>query len=585
MSLISKQLDVIRSTKGHYLVLAGPGCGKTYTIIKKIIYLFEKEIIPEPFGLLAITFTDYATRIMRARLSSNGFNQWDRIWVGTYHSFGRYILGCYGSEIGIRENFNIIESEERNSLIDSLLKKHSLNANSSGIGTLFDKLKRDGTYPDNCDHRASYYNVYKDYNYNLREKNLLDFGDLVALTVKLLQKSNLVKRLYTRFFRYIIVDEFQDTDKQQLEMIRLLAESAIGSTIVGDDDQSIFGWRGALRENIYKIKVILGSTEIVFGHNFRSDKVIVEAAKKVINVDPDRHDKDIKAISQKRGHLYKYELDDPDNEAKCIVKIINNNTVNELDNIAVITRVRFRAQWVIQELDRNNIPWFDRSLLKFHDSWETTLGLAIIELAHNPDSSEYLHRLLHTIDESGITFRLGKQDPLDIALKIRDRLKLSENLTFAADKANTILQKVEMKKLIRDSSAGVSDANYKIKNVTKMLKDLSSEAKKHKLTLLQVIERFSGHNAIQIISGHQSKGGEFDIVFFIGLEDDLIPDYRSHKDKEKLAEERRIFYVGLTRARKTVYLTSVAKRPMNGWIKNSIPSRFIKNIPEEYFSK
>ena len=592
MSLTPKQREVVEATNGHYVVLAGPGCGKTHTITEKILYIFEKETIPEPYGLLAVTFTDAAARTMRARLRSKGFGQWDRVWVGTFHSFGRYILGCYGSDIGIREDFEIIELDKRNLILEQLVKKHSIDFSYPNLDSLFDRLKRDGVYPEQGDDYLSsdIRRAYKDYQQKLRDENLLDFGDLIAFAVQLLQESNFVKRLYTRFFRYVIVDEFQDTDKQQLEMIRLLAEPAIGSTIVGDDDQSIFGWRGALRENVYKIKELLGSTEIVLGQNFRSDEVIVEAAAKVIGFDPDpkRRDKDIEPVSKEMGHLYRREFNNPDEEAKSVVKWINktrNNMIDDPGDMAIIVRTHYRAEWIIQEMDRIGVPWFDRSRLNFQDSWETALGLAIIELAHNPSSSLFLHRVLAAVEEGGLAFRLGDEDALDEALRIRDKLKISENLEFDPKKVHKILDAAGMEEIIQKVSAGISDVRQRITNLRKMIEDISSEAGKHDIDLLQVIDRFLGHGAIQIISGHQSKGGEFDIVFFIGLEDDVLPDYRAHNNDEKLAEERRIFYVGLTRARKAAYLTSVTHRPVQDWVKNAVPSRFIGHIPDECFSE
>lgn len=589
--LTQKQKEVVEATSGHYVVLAGPGCGKTHTITEKILYLFEKEIIPEPYGILIVTFTDAAARIMRARLRSKGFSQWNRVWIGTFHSFGRYILGCYGGDIGINEDFKIVELDKRNFILEQIIKKHSIDIHYSDIGFRFDRLKRRGIYPEQGGDSISPYirEAYKEYNQILRDENLLDFGDLIALTVQLLQKSDFVKRLYTTFFRYVMVDEFQDTDKQQLEMIRLLAEPSIGTTIVGDDDQSIFGWRGALRENVSKIKELLGSTEIVLGQNFRSDEVIVKAAAKIIAFDINRRNKDIVSVSKESGHLYKYEFNYPDDEAKGVVKWIKktlNNMVVDHGDIAIITRTHYRAGWVEQEMDRIGIPWFDRSCLNFQESWETALGLAIIKLAHNPSSSLFLHRVLAAVEEGGLAFRLGDEDALDVALKILDKLKTSDNLELIPDKVHEIFNAAGMIKIIQNASAGISDAQRRKMNLEKMMEDISLEAEKHDIDLLQVIDRFLGHRAIQIISSHQSKGSEFNIVFFIGLEDDLLPDYRNHNDADKLAEERRIFYIGLTRARKAAYLTSVVHRPMRwGRVKSTIPSRFIGHIPDKYFSE
>jgi DNA helicase-2/ATP-dependent DNA helicase PcrA len=590
VSLTPVQKEVVEATEGHYVVLAGPGCGKTHTITEKILYIFEKEAIPEPYGLLAVTFTDVAARTMRARLRSKGFKHWNRVWVGTFHSFGRHILQCYGGDVGIREDFDIVESNMRSETLTELTEKHDTGIPPSDLGSAFERLKRNGIYPGQGDSSLApnIQGAYREYNEILRDVNLVDFGDLIALTVRLLQESNHVKRLYSGFFRYVIVDEFQDTDKQQLEMVRLMAERAMGSTIVGDDDQSIFGWRGALRENVYRIKELLDSTEIVLGQNFRSDEVIVEAAAKVIGFDLDRRDKDIQPVSNRRGNLYKYEFDIPDNEAKQVVKWISGTlSTNEVEDpgcMAVIARARYRAQWTTDEMDKAGVPWFDQSRLGFKEAWETTLGLSIIELAHEPDSSLYLYKVMKAVEEGGLAFRLGDIDALDVAIGIRDRLKDPTAIDLDPLKVDVVLDIAGLSNTVREASAGESDARRRMKNVEAMTKDIAAEASTRRIDLLRVVNRFSGQGAVQIISGHQSKGGEFDIVFFIGLEDDVLPDYRSHDDESRLSEERRIFYVGLTRAKRSAYLTSVSTRRWWGGVRQAVPSRFIGHIPAEYFS-
>lgn len=592
MGLTQKQKEAVEAIPGHYVILAGPGCGKTHTITEKIMYIFKKEIIPEPYGVLAITFTDSAARIMRGRLRKKGFEKWDRIWVGTFHAFGRYILSCYGSEIGIREDFEIIEPEKRDKILEQLIIKHKPDFFLSDLRNYFDFLKRKGVYKDNegvkivSDARDAYF----EYNDILRNHNLLDFGDLVALTVKLLNSSDFVKRLYTRFFRYVLVDEFQDTDGQQLEMIKIFAENAIGSTIVGDDDQSIFGWRGALRRNVHTIKELLGSTEIVLGQNFRSDKVIVEAAEKIIGADPDRLKKNIKAVSEKRGNLYFCKFDTPVDEAKTVVGWIKDlnqkNKVEDLGEISIIARTHLRSKWAIEEMDKNDIPWFDRSRLNFQDSWETTLALSVIQLASNPNSSHFLYHVLSAVEDGGLAYRLGDTDALDIAKQIRDKLKSVDKMELNLDQIDKIFEIAGIKEIIEDASPGESITKQKIKNLDQMKNDIIEEAKRNKIDLIKAVDRFLCHNAVQVISGHQSKGCEFDYVFFIGLEDNTLPDYRSHGNDDKLAEERRIFYVGLTRARKASYLTCVKKLPIrNDWIIQTKPSRFIGHIPTEYFSE
>jgi len=591
VTLTKQQREVVEAETGHIVVLAGPGSGKTHTITEKIAYLFGRAVIPEPYGLLAVTFTDAAAREMRSRLRAKGFRQWDRVWVGTFHSFGRYLLSCYGGDIGIREDFEIIEPDNRTTLLGRVIPTCSGGWTPRDLGERFDRLKRQGIYPGLGDDRLDkdLQLAYQEYQRLLSESNMLDFGDLIALAVQLLRKSYLARRLYTGFFRYVIVDEFQDTDPQQLEMIRILAEPAIGSTIVADDDQSIFGWRGARRTNVYAIEQTLGAKRIVLGQNFRSDQVIVEAAMAVIGHEANRAPKNVVAVSQARGHLFRCEFPDPEEEARQVVewieRVLNENPVDDPGEIAVITRVRRRADWVLKEMDRVGISWFDRARLKFQDSWETTLGLAVLALACDLNSSEGFYRVMTAVEDGGLAFRLGDEDALDVARRIRDRLAATIDLTPDPATGQTILDVAGFRKAVRMASAGTSDARRRIANLRKMVADVAQEAHEHGLDLVGVVDRLSGHGAVQVMSGHSAKCREFDLVFFVGLEDDVLPIYHSRQDDEKIAEERRIFYVGLTRARRAAYLTSASERLMPwGDVQKKISSRFIDHIPEEFFS-
>jgi DNA helicase-2/ATP-dependent DNA helicase PcrA len=371
-------------------------------------------------------------------------------------------------------------------------------------------------------------------------------------------------------------------------LIHILSDGAIGSTIVGDDDQSIFGWRGALRENVYKIKDILEAEEIILGQNFRSDQVIVEAAEKVICEDTQRRGKKIKAVSSNKGNLYFAKFNNPEIEAEEVTKWISTHKegLEDFGEIAVLSRSSHRSRWIIKKLGENEIPWFDRSRLSFQDSWETTLSMATLQLSYKPESSLYLHYVFCSIEEGGLAYMLGDVDALDIAVEIRDNLMKSDGYEFNFDQISKILEIAGINQLMEKSSPGKSIFRQKLKNIEEMKKNILEEAERSKIDLLQVIDKLMGHNAVQIISTHKSKGCEFDYVFYIGLEDNTLPDYRSHKNEEKLAEERRIFYVGLTRARRAAYLTCVDKLPIkDDWIKDTIPSRFISHIPKDYFSK
>lgn len=591
-SLTAEQHAIVCAGDKHLVVLAGPGSGKTHVITERILHLFATDLIPEPYGLLAITFTNAAANEMRSRLRAKGFTHWDRIWVGTFHSFGNYLLRCYGSDVGIREDFDIIERDAQNALCIQVIQTAGLgNIAPSNLLRTIENFKRRGLYPHQQDVPIvpSLKTAYTYYQQALAERNLLDFGDLVALTLKLLQESTLPRRLFTNYFRYVIVDEFQDTDIQQLDLTHLLADAAAsGSLMVADDDQSIYRFRGANRANVYEIEARLGAQRFILGTNFRSDQVIVEAAQAVISREGNRHSKQISAASNRRGHIYKADFANPIAEANQAVTWINGlkeqQMVEDWGQIAVLTRDRWRSEQILQALNTVQTPWFDRARLKFQDSWETSLGLAILVLAIDPNSTDGLYRVMTAVEDGGLAFVLRDEDALDTARRIRQQFV--KNLTVDPTLANVpqILEIAGIHDIIRKFSWSATDARRLTTNLEAMMTDVRHEADTLGLDLLSVVNRLAGYGAVQVMSGHSSKGKEFDYVFMAGLEDDILPSYRSHNDPEVISEERRIFYVSLTRTKKAAYLTYANQRETrSGGIRRTAPSRFLEHIPAELF--
>jgi superfamily I DNA/RNA helicase len=287
--------------------------------------------------------------------------------------------------------------------------------------------------------------------------------------------------------------------------------------------------------------------------------------------------------------LYCCEFNDVFHEAtilsNIIKDIIHQGRISNLGKIGLIARTRYRADYAKEEFDRRELSWFDRSDLAFLDSWETSLGLATLRLAHDTSSSEFLYQLLSCSEEAGLAYRLNESDSLDVAIRIRDHLQKTEITDFSVDNAKNILSSTGIYEILQKATPGESEFQQRKSNLIKMLQDISKISEIHEIDLFQTIKRISGFDAIQIITGHQSKGGEFDIVFFIGLEDDILPSYHSHNDDYQIAEERRIFYVGITRAKKSAYLTYAITRPtLYGTIRKTERSRFIDHIPSEYFS-
>jgi DNA helicase-2/ATP-dependent DNA helicase PcrA len=202
MPLTPKQKEVVETVEGHLIVLAGPGSGKTHTITEKIMYLFKNDVIPDPYGLLAITFTNAAANEMRSRLRAKGFYQWSRVWIGTFHSFGYYLLTCYGGDVGVREDFDVIEVDEQTAIFDHIVSTRLRGVKANHLKRRIEDFKRQGIYPNRGDERlaSSLQTAYAEYQRLLNKRNVLDFGDLVALAVRLFKESDLANRLFTFFF-------------------------------------------------------------------------------------------------------------------------------------------------------------------------------------------------------------------------------------------------------------------------------------------------------------------------------------------------------------------------------------------------
>ena len=596
MELTSEQQTAITHVKGHLVVLAGPGSGKTHTITEKIIYLFDHtNEVPEPSGVLAITFTNTAASEMKNRLRAKGFREWGRVHISTFHSFATYLLTCYGSDIGIREDFVVMDSDDQRALLERTLNdcERVHNRTKPNLYELRKKIsfyKRNDLYPGENDARieSAILSHYEYYQNILKDHNSLDFDDLIVFAVRLMNQSALARRLFTTYYRYVIVDEFQDTDPLQLELVCIFAESAVGSTVVADDDQSIFAFRGANRHNIDLLESRLDAERMVLNANFRSDRIIIEAANTLIDHERNRSPKEIVATSNRRGRLYRQGLPTPQDEAKQVVSWICQlqEQIDDWGQIAIITRDRWRADVVLRELDCQRVPWFDRGRLPYGESWSTELSLASLGLACDPKSSDGLFQLLCVIENTGLSAALDHEDALDTACMIRDRLAKSAATVWEPRCARDILEIAELPMFIQTVCRNSNEVRFEQYNIDKFIDFIVSEANRRNVGLLEIIRILRGFGAVQVTSGHGSKGTEFDHVFMVGLEDNLIPSRRTHNDMQQLDEERRIFYVGMTRARRAIHFTYASRRQSkNGNWRSCQPSRFLESIPRELFSE
>lgn len=573
---LSPEQRSIVDAAGHVVVIAGPGAGKTRTVVAKIGSLLQSEMLAFPFSVLAVTFTDAAARELRGRLARFVPASRDCAWCGTFHSFGGYLLRAFGRRVGVAEDFIVADRHDVHEIRETVTADHPMFTDGA-LSSEIEKLKRQVIYPGDASSAFGDENIssaYAQYQQVLLDKNMLDFNDLVALSFRLLRDHEDIRALVRNKFRYTIVDEFQDTDSLQLELVTILASGQMGSMVVADDDQAIFSWRGAVRANVQAIQERLGSTVWPLVYNFRSRRAIVSAATALINRDDQRNAKILTTDAQGGEVLVRACLT-PDDEAAAIVQTIERLVADGRmpHEIAIISRARYRNDAILGALQNMTVPWFDRDRLTHRDAWETNAVLALVRLSLNHDDGLALGALVDALDDGNVVddgyleacamrLRVGRRKPADSIADVQDMIHRSElTLLIARTKR-------------------VSEQRRATRNLASLTRDLEVEVEGG-TGVVDAATRFIGEGAVQFATGHAVKGREFDSVFMMGLEDDVLPSYRSKSSATQLAEERRIFYVALTRARLEVRLSFAQSRRGRFGMETKQPSRFIADLPRD----
>lgn len=582
--LTDEQRHVAESVSGHGVVIAGPGSGKTATVTAKLAHIFASSALPAPYRAVALTFTNHAAREMRSRLRSLGFADWDRLFCGTYHAFSQYLLRTYGRYLGLSEDFELDPSAAV-SIVNDIEANHR-NIRQGSLALRIERSKRRGLLPGDLpaaadDDEFAFRDAYAQYQSKMQAKGLLDYGDLILHAVRLCTRNSWVLAQLNNAYRYVVADEFQDTDEQQLAMIIALAKPH-GSTIVADDDQSIYSWRGAVRENVTKAQTALAATPFVLGTNFRSDEVIVEAARAIIASDPGCRPKPMAAHSKQRGAIVVESYGNLAAEAASVCTRIAELTAEGVDlprqQICVISRTRSRVQVLLDRMTMSGVDWFDRDRLKYEDTADTQLALAVLTMAAPADRGKTLHDLIAAVEGMALD-RERRMDALAIGRVLMARAASHpwRGTPTAADIQDALVA-VGVFECIHEVCASESDERLRTTNVNLLVAELAQEAA-NGTALSSAVRRFLGMDAVQVLTGHAAKGLEFDVVFVVGLEDDTLPSYYAQKDAAQLAEERRIFYVALTRARQLAHLSYVQALPNRyGRMFAKAPSRFLEPI-------
>ena len=636
-SLNPAQREAVLKTEGPVLILAGAGSGKTRVLTTRIAHLMQDKGI-HPSNILAITFTNKAATEMRERVEETIDSDVKDMWITTFHSCCVRILRKDINKIGYNRSFVIYDSPDQLTLVKDCLKELNLSDKVFEPKTVInyisdakDKLLNPQEYKAmhrNDARMSKIADVYTLYQDRLKRNSALDFDDLIIKTVELLKKEESVLAYYRNKFKYIMVDEYQDTSKAQYEFIKLLAQEHQNICVVGDDDQSIYGWRGADIRNILEFERDYTSVHVVkLEQNYRSTQVILDAANTVISNNIERKRKKLWS-EQKEGEKIKIQVaSDEMEEAEFVADTIgrmHRRENKDFKNFAVLYRANAQARAIEDALNRSQIPYNIYGGTKFYERKEIKDLVAYLRLLQNVQDDISLKRIIN-VPKRGIGLRTIE--------KIEDRASLKQESIFsvlldidtnsdistkAKASINGFVDLVGTLRVIKDAYS-VSKLIEKVLDVTGYLDELEKDKSEESQDRIDNLKEFISiaiefennseekdletfltnvaltstesedeeNDKVSLMTIHTSKGLEFPVVFLVGMEEGLFPISRAVRSmaESDIEEERRLCYVGITRAKKELYMTLTKKRTLYGKTNPSIQSRFMEELPNECIEK
>ncbi|MEC1669767.1 MULTISPECIES: DNA helicase PcrA [Bacillus] len=630
------QQEAVKTTDGPLLLMAGAGSGKTRVLTHRIAYLMAEKHVA-PWNILAITFTNKAAREMKERVESILGPGADDIWISTFHSMCVRILRRDIDRIGINRNFSILDTADQLSVIKGILKERNLDPKKfdprSILGTI-SSAKNELTEPEEFSKVAGGYydqvvsDVYTDYQKKLLKNQSLDFDDLIMTTIKLFDRIPEVLEFYQRKFQYIHVDEYQDTNRAQYMLVKQLAERFQNLCVVGDSDQSIYRWRGADIANILSFeKDYPNASVILLEQNYRSTKRILRAANEVIQNNTNRKPKNLWTENDEGIKISYYRGDNEFGEGQFVAgKIyeLHHSGKRKLSDIAILYRTNAQSRVIEETLLKAGLNYNIVGGTKFYDRKEIKDILAYLRLVSNPDDDISFTRIVN-VPKRGVgatslekiasyaamnglsLFQAIQQvDFIGVSAKAANALdsfrQMIENLTNMQDYLSItelteeILDKTEYREMLKAEKS--IEAQSRLENIDEFLSVTKNfEQKSEDKTLVAFLtdlaliadidqldqkeEESGGTDAITLMTLHAAKGLEFPVVFLMGLEEGVFPHSRSLMEEAEMEEERRLAYVGITRAEQELYLTNAKMRTLFGRTNMNPESRFIGEIPDD----
>ena len=631
-----QQWEAVRHTRGPLIVVAGAGSGKTRVITYRILYLILNEQVP-PEKILAITFTNKAASEMRERVHQKLGSSESYPWISTFHSFCLRVLRKHIGLLGFTTDFVIYDAQDQLTLVKQCMQAANVNHEAFPPRTLLHHIsgfKNDHLTPEDINPDSLPYGnklkaaeIYPRYQQTLRKNNALDFDDLLMMTVQLLRQDEALREHYQNRFHSILVDEFQDTNVTQYHLVKLLAGKHHNVCVVGDDDQSIYQWRGAHPDNILNFeKEFAGTRVIKLEQNYRSTQNILSAAGAVVKGNTSRKDKTLWTENEKGNPVIYYRAADEMDEARVVCERIQQwaqTAGHSYDDMAVLYRTNAQSRVMEDYLRQHDIPYKVIGGQRFYERREIKDILAYMRVALNPIDSVAVKRILNVpvrgIGKTSIekieTFcrehdqplieGLRKAAPLALvgsgpAKKIGLFLELLDTLSRVGQESPPVEFLTEI--LERTGYGAMLERENTIESKSRIenLKELVTAVEtfieiERQGTLQDFLDRAAlisdadgldqSRGLLQLMTLHTCKGLEFEAVFIIGLENGLLPHASALSDMNQYEEERRLCYVGFTRAKKKLMLSNARRRRIYGSTCSYQPSDFLTSIPDEILER
>ena len=632
-TLNPQQKEAVWQTEGPVLILAGAGSGKTRVLTHRIAYLIEEKGI-NPWNIMAITFTNKAAGEMRERVDKIvGFGS-ESIWVSTFHSSCVRILRRYIDRLGYDHNFTIYDTDDQKSLMKDICKKlqidtkiHKERAILAAISSAKDELITPEEYELNAMGDFSKKKIaqaYKEYQKELKKNNALDFDDLIVKTVELFRSCPDVLDSYQERFRYIMVDEYQDTNTAQFKFVSLLAEKYKNLCVVGDDDQSIYKFRGANIGNILGFEKVFPQAKVIkLEQNYRSTQNILDAANEVIHNNMGRKNKSLWTDNEEGEPIHYRQFMNAYEEAEYISGDISRRVREDgcqYKDCAILYRTNAQSRLFEEKFLMANIPYKLVGGVNFYARKEIKDLLSYLKTVDNGKDDLAVRRIINVpkrgigpasltkvqdyADQKGISFYDALRETENIPALGRAAAKITPFVTFIQS-LRSKLEYVSVSELLKNiieetgyvaelQAEGTEEAEGRIENINELItKVVSYEEENEDPTLSGFLEEVAliadidtvdgDDNQVLLMTLHSAKGLEFPYVYLAGMEDGIFPSYMTitADDPTEIEEERRLCYVGITRAMKELTLTCAQQRMIRGETQYNRPSRFIREIPRE----